>query len=195
MAEPHVVLASSSPRRLELLRRIGIEPEVRPTDVDESVRAGETPEDLVARLSRAKADAVRDVPAGALVVAADTVVVLGEQVLGKPAGPADAIDMLTDLSGAEHRVLTGVHVRCGGRSAGAVDVTVVRFRALDASEIEAYVATGEPLDKAGGYGIQGIGGMFVDSVHGSDTNVVGLPLATLVRLASDVGVELLPRRL
>jgi septum formation protein len=195
VAEPFVVLASASPRRLELLRRIGIEPEVRPADVDETTRSGERPDALVARLAEAKALAVGEVPDGVLVVAADTVVVLGAQVLGKPTDPAEATDMLTALSGIGHRVLTGVHVRCGNRSAGAVEATRVRFRPLGAAEIEAYVATGEPLDKAGGYGIQGIGGMFVDSIEGSDTNVVGLPLAALVRLASDVGVELLPRRL
>jgi septum formation protein len=193
VAEPHVVLASASPRRLELLRRIGIEPEVRPADVDEATRPGERPDALVARLAEAKALAVGDVPEGVLVVAADTVVVHGDQVLGKPTDPAEATDMLTALSGTDHRVLTGVHVRCGNRAAGAVEMTLVRFRPLSAAEIEAYVATGEPLDKAGGYGIQGVGGMFVTAIEGSDSNVVGLPLATLVRLAADVGVQLLPQ--
>ena len=193
VAEPRVVLASASPRRLELLRRIGIEPEVRPADVDETARDGEPPEELVARLARTKAEAVV-APGDALVVAADTVVVLGDRVLGKPSDRDDAREMLRALSGETHRVLTGVHVRIGDRDAAAVEVTEVRFRPLDLHEIDAYVATGEPLDKAGSYGIQGIAGMFVQSIDGSDTNVIGLPLATLVRLAADVGVELLPGR-
>jgi septum formation protein len=187
----HVVLASGSPRRLELLRRIGLAPEVRPTDVEERPLPGEAPEATVARLAAAKARAV-EAPPAALVVAADTEVVLDGAVLGKPADPADAATLLRALSGREHRVLTGVHVRCGDAEASAVEETVVRFRPLDEDEIAAYVATGEPADKAGGYGIQGAGGMFVDRIEGSDSNVVGLPLATVVGLARQVGVSLLP---
>lgn len=190
----HVVLASASPRRRELLLRIGVDAEVRVAGVDEEPGPGEAPSATVARLAAAKAAAV-DVPAGALVIAADTEVVLDGAVLGKPAGADEARAMLAALSGREHTVLTGVHVRCGGRQASAVEQTTVRFRALDAEEIEAYVASGEPLDKAGGYGIQGAGGMFVERIEGSDTNVVGLPLATVARLAADVGVRLLPSRI
>lgn len=188
---PVVVLASGSPRRLELLRRLGIDPEVRAADVDEAPHPGEAPPTTVARLAAAKARAV-DAPAGALVVAADTEVVLDGTVLGKPADDAEAAAMLRSLSGRDHTVLTGVHVRCDGREAAAVEETVVRFRDLHDDEIEAYVATGEPHDKAGGYGIQGAGGMFVERIEGSDTNVVGLPLATVVRLAADVGITVLP---
>jgi septum formation protein len=186
------VLASASPRRLDLLRRIGIQPVVRPADADESVLAGEAPAELVARLARMKAEAVRADP-GALVVAADTIVVLDGRILGKPADAEEARTALRSLSGATHRVLTGVHVRRDDRSAAGVEHTDVRFRPLTDLEIDAYVATGEPLDKAGAYGIQGTGGMFVEAIAGSDTNVVGLPLATLVRLAAEVGVDLLPR--
>lgn len=191
MAEPTVVLASASPRRLELLRRLGIEPVVRPSDADESPRAGEPPDAYVARLAAAKADAVAT-GVDVLVVAADTVVVVDDQALGKPAGPADAATMLRRLSDREHRVLTAVEVRCGARRAGAVEETTVRFRAISDEEIDAYVATGEPLDKAGGYGIQGAGGMFVEHINGSDSNVIGLPLATFVRLAAEVGAPILP---
>lgn len=188
---PPVVLASGSPRRLELLRRLGLDPEVRPADVDEAPLPGEAPAATVARLAAAKARAV-DGPADLLVIGADTEVVLDGDVLGKPADAAGAAALLRSLSGREHVVLTGVHVRFAGREAAAVEATVVRFRALRDDEIEAYVATGEPLDKAGGYGIQGAGGMFVERIEGSDTNVVGLPLATLVGLAAGVGVTLLP---
>lgn len=188
---PTVVLASGSPRRLELLRRLGLDPEVRVAAVDEALRPGEAPAATVARLAAAKARAV-EAPYGALVVAADTEVVLDGTVLGKPADDPEATAMLRSLSGREHVVLTGVHVRCGEREAAAVEETVVRFRGLGDDEVAAYVATGEPHDKAGGYGIQGAGGMFVERIEGSDTNVVGLPLATVVRLAAEVGVTLLP---
>jgi septum formation protein len=185
-----VVLASGSPRRLELLRRLGLDPEVRVAAVDETPLTGETPAETVARLARAKAHAVE--AGDALVVAADTEVVLDDTVLGKPADPAEATAMLRALSGRAHVVLTGVHVLAGDRESAAVEETVVCFRALSDEEIAAYVATGEPDDKAGGYGIQGAGGMFVERIEGSDTNVIGLPLATVVRLAGEVGVTLLP---
>ncbi len=193
MVEPTVVLASGSPRRAELLRRIGLDPVVRPADVDETPRPGETAAGLVARLARTKAEASRAAP-HEVVVAADTVVVLGESVLGKPRSSDDAAAMLEALSGRTHHVLTGVRVLLGDRHAAAVEETSVRFRTLSATEVAAYVATGEPLDKAGAYGIQGAGGMFVESITGSDSNVIGLPLATVVRLAAELGVELLPRR-
>jgi septum formation protein len=185
-----VVLASGSPRRLELLRRLGLDPEVRVAAVDETPLTGETPAETVARLARAKAHAVE--AGDALVVAADTEVVLDGTVLGKPADRAEATAMLRALSGRTHVVLTGVHVLAGDRESAAVEETLVCFRVLSDEEIAAYVATGEPDDKAGGYGIQGAGGMFVERIEGSDTNVIGLPLATVVRLAAEVGVTLLP---
>ena len=187
-----VVLASGSPRRLELLGRIGIEPVVRPADIDEAPQPGEAPEATVARLARTKARSVEHEP-GELVIAADTEVVLGDGVLGKPADAGAAAAMLRSLSGRAHRVITGVHVLHGDREAAAVEETVVHVRELSDAEVDAYVATGEPFGKAGGYAVQGAGGMFVDRLEGSDTNVVGLPLATVVRLAGEVGVTLLPR--
>lgn len=190
---PRVVLASASPRRRELLARLGIEPVVRPSDVDESTLPGEEPAAHVARLACAKARAAEH-DEHDLVIAADTEVVLDGAVLGKPADDAAATALLRSLSGRTHLVLTGVHVLHGDREASAVEVTEVRLRDLGDDEITAYVATGEPFDKAGGYGIQGAGGMFVERIDGSDSNVVGLPLATVVRLAREVGVTLLPRR-
>ena len=187
-----VVLASGSPRRLELVRRLGIEPVVRVADVDETPLSGEGPDETVARLARTKAHAV-DHGADDLVIAADTEVVLRDGVLGKPADAEAAVTMLRSLSGRDHRVVTGVHVRSGDREASAVEETIVHVRDLADAEIDAYVATGEPFGKAGAYAIQGAGGMFVMRIEGSDTNVIGLPLATVVRLAGDVGVALLPR--
>ena len=187
-----VVLASGSPRRLELLRRIGVEPAVRVADIDETPRPGEAPEAVVARLARTKAHAVERGPAD-LVIAADTEVVLDEAVLGKPDGDAGAAVMLRSLSGRSHRVITAVHVLHGDAEAAAVEATLVHVRPITDAEIDAYVATGEPFGKAGAYAIQGAGAMFVDRIEGSDTNVVGLPLATVVRLAAEVGVTLLPR--
>lgn len=187
-----VVLASGSPRRLELLRRIGLEPVVRVADIDETPQSEETPEGTVARLARAKAHAVERSDDD-LVVAADTEVVLDQRVLGKPADPAAATAMLRSLAGRSHCVVTGLHVLRGSTEAAAVEETTVHVRPLTHAEVDAYVATGEPFGKAGGYAIQGAGGMFVTHIEGSDTNVIGLPLATLVRLAADVGVNLLPR--
>lgn len=189
---PTVVLASGSPRRLELLRRIGVEPVVRPADIDETPRPDESPAATVARLARTKAHTVERAPAE-LVIAADTEVVLRDGVLGKPADADAAASMLRSLSGRAHRVITGVHVVCGDQEAAAVEETVVSVRDLTEAEIEAYVASGEPFGKAGAYAIQGAGAMFVERIEGSDTNVIGLPLATVVRLAADVGITLLPR--
>ncbi|HSP02122.1 MAG TPA: Maf family protein [Acidimicrobiales bacterium] len=187
-----VVLASGSPRRLELLRRIGVEPVVRPADIDETPGPDESPAATVARLARTKAHTVEHTPDD-LVVAADTEVVLRDAVLGKPADADAAAAMLRSLSGRAHRVVTGVHVVCGEREAAAVEETIVHVRELTDAEIDAYVATGEPFGKAGAYAIQGAGGMFVERIEGSDSNVIGLPLATVVRLAGDVGVTILPR--
>lgn len=174
-----LVLASASPRRRGLLDRMGLAHEVVPADIDETPRPGERPEALVARLAEAKATHVlRSSPATAgdlVVLAADTVVVIDGAVLGKPADAADAAGMLGSLSGRTHEVLTGVAVARPGSVVVVVERTAVTFGALDEGEIEAYVATGEPLDKAGAYGIQGRGGNFVTRIEGSYDNVVGLP--------------------
>lgn len=184
------MLASASPRRRDLLGRLGIDPDVRPADVDEAVRPGEAPADLVVRLARAKAAAV-DADPGDLVVAADTVVTVGTRVLGKPADRDDAAAMLASLSGREHHVVTGVAVRHRGVVHADLETTRVRFRELDDREIAWYVATGEPDDKAGAYGLQGAGAVLVREIRGSDTNVIGLPLVLLVTLARHLGVDLL----
>lgn len=186
-----VVLASGSPRRLSLLRTLGVEPTVRPADIDESLRERETPAKYVERLAREKASAVVGDAGDALVIAADTTVTIDGDILGKPADRDEARAMLTRLAGRAHQVLTGVCVARGARLLSAVVTTRVCFRPLDDEEIEWFVARDEPYDKAGGYGIQEAGGAFVAEIAGSESNVIGLPLAETVGLARDLDVELL----
>jgi septum formation protein len=184
-----LVLASASPRRALILRALGIAFRVRVSDVDEAARPGEAPPGLVVRLAREKAEVVareETLP----VLGADTVVVSEGAVLGKPASPAEAARMLRALSGREHDVLTGLCLVAGGRAFGGVDRTAVRFAALSEAEIEAYVETGEPMDKAGAYHIDGRGAWFVESVTGSPSNVAGLPIRLLRALAGEAGVDL-----
>jgi len=185
---PRLVLASQSPRRRELLVQIGIPLEVRPAHADESILPGETPHRYVLRVAREKARAV----AGEIVLGADTAVVLGAEVLGKPRDGEDARRMLRALSGTVHEVLTGVCVRRSepALELDAVVATKVRFARLSPGEIDWYIATGEPLDKAGAYAIQGSGGAFVLSVEGSVSNVVGLPLAETADLLRRAGFPL-----
>ncbi len=185
-----LVLASQSPRRRELLSALGIPLEVRPAATDESLLAGERPRDYVARVAREKARAVP----GPVVLAADTAVVLGQVVLGKPRDAEDAAHMLRTLSGERHHVLTAVCVRRND-PAHALErevlvSTEVRFRALSDDQIRWYVETGEPLDKAGAYALQGLGGALVDGVTGSVSAVVGLPLAEALELLAEVGFPL-----
>jgi len=187
---PRLVLASQSPRRRELLAGLGFELDVRPANADETQRAGETPAEYVLRVARDKARAVP----GDVVLGADTAVVVKGIVLGKPADPADARRMLRTLSGEAHEVLTGVCVR---RNAGALGVeldtvvtTEVRFARLTSAQIEWYVSTGEPLDKAGAYALQGAGGVFVEAVEGSVSNVIGLPLGETLQLLRRAGLPL-----
>lgn len=201
-----LILASQSPRRIELMREAGFEPEVIPADIDETARPGETPFALVGRLSVAKATSVAQAAArpGDIVVAADTIVTVDGEALGKPADDADARAMLRRLSGRTHQVATGVCLLKQGAPAVApaaapgataadevtsetlcdqfTAVTDVTFYDLTAAEIDAYVATGEPADKAGAYGIQGAGGrLLVRGIDGDFYNVVGLPVAEVVR--------------
>jgi septum formation protein len=187
---PPVVLASASPRRLDLLRQIGIEPVVEPADVDETLDDGVDVAAAVAGLAAAKARAVAGNHPGerVLVLGADTLVVLDGEPLGKPTDQAEAREMLGRLSGREHQVMTGVAITdaATGRDVGGVETTVVRFRALSAAEIDAYVATGEPLDKAGAYGIQGGAAAFVDQLTGDHSNVVGLPLSLVEQLLDEI---------
>jgi septum formation protein len=189
---PRLVLASASPRRAELLAAIGARFAVHPADIDESTRPLEPAPDYVARLARAKAAAVY-MP-GTVVVAADTTVVVDDEILGKPADAPGARSMLARLAGRAHEVHTGVAVAVTAETPGegptvvhTVVTTHVWFGDLNDETIDWYVATGEPLDKAGAYGIQGIGGMFVQYLHGSYQNVVGLPLADLDELLDEVG--------
>lgn len=173
-----LVLASASPRRRRLLDRLGLDPIVRPSDADETWPAGETVGRAAEIVALRKARAV-EVP-GAVVLAADTVVVLDGQILGKPASPAVAHDTLRQLSGRTHRVVTGLALRYADREHLAHETTAVTFGTLSDAEIAAYVAGGSPLDKAGAYGIQDdAGALFVDRIEGDYFNVVGLPLRRL----------------
>jgi septum formation protein len=190
-----VILASSSPRRRELLASVGIDFEVIPSNVPEQHRPGEAPEEYVARLSRDKAAVVSERHPKRWIIAADTTVLLDDQLLEKPVDAADAARMLGTIAGRTHVVYTGVTLQNGER--GHRDTRVaeseVRMLSLERSDIEWYVQTGEPLDKAGAYAVQGIGAMFIDSIHGSYTNVVGLPLALLFQMMRKAGIDPLRR--
>jgi nucleoside triphosphate pyrophosphatase len=183
-----LVLASASPRRADLLRRAGFTFDVMPAEVDESPRPGETPGEYVLRLASEKADAAAARACGAIVIGADTTVAIGDEILGKPSSDADAIAMLTRLSGRMHEVMTGVCVRRNGWSRRGVETTKVFFRVLSPDEIRAYVATGEPRDKAGAYAVQGGASRFVERLEGSHSNVVGLPLRRLGDMLRECGL-------
>ena len=183
-----LVLASASPRRAKLLTSAGIYFEVQAADVDETPIPGESPEDLVQRLSVSKAEAVLKAYPGKVVLAADTVVEHDGEILGKPAGASQAMEMLQSLSGDTHEVMTGFTL-CfpGGRTLTQVVITEVEFRELSADEMQTYVDSGEPLDKAGAYGIQAGAAGFVKEIRGSYTNVVGLPLAEVLEVLCNTG--------
>jgi septum formation protein len=186
-----IVLASASPRRSELLEQIRIPFRVIPSDTDERMLANETAEDHTVRLSCDKALEVarRQAVVGRWFIGSDTVVVLDCAVLGKPADATTARAMLTSLSGRDHRVISGyaVHDRDSGRTISAAVVTKVFFKELTSREIEGYIATGEPFDKAGAYAIQGIGSFMVPRIEGSYTNVVGLPLCEIIAALEELG--------
>ena len=190
-----IILASQSPRRRELLGRMGIENFlVRPAQGEELFDPTLTPAQLVESLSRQKAE---EISAGAgpedLIIAADTVVSIDGRVLGKPRDREDAAAMLAALSGREHTVYTGVTVRRGGETVTEHEATAVRFRPLTEGEIADYVATGEPMDKAGAYGIQDYGALLVEGISGDYFNVVGLPVCRLGRILTRFGVDPLAR--
>jgi septum formation protein len=187
---PALVLASSSPRRRELLASLGLTFSVRHADVDESLLPSESAFDAAERLARAKAERVAAEALDALVVAADTLVVLEGATLGKPRDRADVRRMLSALAGRTHEVVTGVACARGGRVVSGRETTRVVLAPMTPAEIEVYAASGEPDDKAGAYALQGIGGLFVERVEGSPSNVVGLPVRLLYRLASELGVDL-----
>jgi septum formation protein len=181
-----LVLASQSPRRKDLLSAAGLTFTVRVPEIPEVRRVGESPRDYVERLAREKALAVAANP-GEIILAADTTVVVDDEVLEKPSSPGDAVRMLRLLSGREHEVMTGVCLRSPGALASGVEVTRVRFVPLTEDEIAGYVASGEPMDKAGAYAIQGLASKFIDRVEGCYFNVVGLPVARVYRMLKEAG--------
>jgi septum formation protein len=186
-------LASSSPRRREILEALGLEFTVASVDVVEVLEAGESAEQMVLRLAVAKA-AAAEVEATRVVIGSDTAVVLGDEVLGKPAGRDDAIAMLLKLSGRRHCVLTGVAVRGPHGVQTALSSTEVLFREISQDEALAYWQSGEPLDKAGAYGIQGRGGVFVAAISGSYSGVMGLPVYETSQLLRAAGIDILLQR-
>ncbi len=190
---PRIVLGSQSPRRRDLLSLIGIPHTVRPADIDESVRPGELPLVCVERLAREKADRIASTEVRGddhtVIITADTIVVIDDRILNKPIDREDAGGMLHALQGRTHHVHTAVCVARDARRATDVASVRVRFRSLSAREIDAYIATGEPMDKAGAYGIQGYGATIVDHIDGDFFAVMGLPLVMLVRLLGQIGVR------
>lgn len=187
----HIILGSSSPRRRELMSRAGFEFTVKTSNAQESYDPSLSPAQIAASLARLKAEAVAQSlgaqdAQGALVVGADTIVALGNTIYGKPADAADACRMLGELSGKTHQVITGVCIVDGDEVRTFAEETDVTFRALSTAEIEAYVADGEPMDKAGAYGIQGEGGKLVDHIDGDFDNVVGLPIKRLAPMLEEL---------
>jgi septum formation protein len=176
-----LVLASRSPRRAELLRAAGIEFTVRSVEIDETPRAGEVPRDYVLRLAAEKARAI-EADEGEVVLAADTTVVLGTEIMGKPVDAADATRMLRALAGQKHKVITGVFLKRGAYLMGDIATTNVWMAPVSDAEIADYVASGEPVDKAGAYAIQGLASRFIERISGSYSNVVGLPIALVYRM-------------
>ncbi len=192
------MLASGSPRRAQLLARLGLSPVVRPADVDETPHEDESADALVLRLAGAKAAASATRPSTTMgrgnaevVLAADTVVVLDGRILGKPRDEEHAATMLAALSGRTHQVMTGLAVHADGHLLTELVTTQVAFRSLTDRELAWYLSTGEGVDKAGGYALQGAGAVLVERVEGSDTNVIGLPLAQTVALLAQAGFDAL----
>lgn len=191
MSARSLILASASPRRRELLAQLGLNFRVLPSAFDEASEQAAAPHDLAAALAVGKARAVAAGLQSGLVIGADTIVVRDDQVLGKPIDDADAARMLELLSGGWHQVLTGIAVidAASGDCRSAVESTGVRFRELTPADIAAYVASGEPIDKAGAYAIQGLASLFIEGIDGCYFNVVGLPLFRLGTLLQEFGVE------
>jgi septum formation protein len=185
--EVPVVLASQSPRRRQLLSLIGIEHDVQPANIDETYFPGEQPRAHALRLAREKAEAI--VAPGAVTIASDTIVILDGEILGKPADALEARSTLRRLSGRVHKVITAVAVRWRGQIVADAEEVDVTFRLLSDADIAAYVETGEPMDKAGAYGIQGFGATIVERVEGDYFAVMGLPLNRLTRLLESLGLE------
>ena len=187
-----IILASKSPRRAELMQQIGLPFTVCPADADESVTPELSPAEAVAEISKRKALAVRKIrDAGDVIVACDTVVALDHRIFGKPHTAEEAEAMLHLLSGRTHSVFSGLTVCCGTAVTSAVECTDVTFRTLSDAEITAYVKSGEPMDKAGAYGIQGLGAVLVERIAGDYFNVVGLPLCRLAQMLCPFGIRIL----
>jgi len=195
LVEPRIVLASASPRRARLLEQIGLAYQVWPSSVNEETTGVDNPSRLAAVLALQKAEWVARRAGRGVVLGADTVVAMGRVILGKPRDEAHAIEMLTMLSGQTHQVLTGVALVEAetGRALVEVEETLVTFRHLHQGEILAYVQSGEPADKAGGYGIQGLGAVLVERIEGCYSNVVGLPLARLTRMLQHFDIHVLAK--
>lgn len=190
MAAPPLVLASASPRRQEMLRLVGVRFVIQHGNVDEAPLAGEAPEDYALRLSEAKARAVAGLHPGRWVLGADTIVTIDGELLGKPATRDEARCMIRKLSGREHTVITAFTL-CNSEQAEVIRRAVasqVRFKHVPDDEVEWYVATDEPYDKAGGYAVQGKASFLVSGIHGSYTNVVGLPLCEVVEALKELGL-------
>lgn len=186
----NIILASGSPRRKELLTQMGLSFRVLCSDVDETVDQTLPPDEQVRLISRRKADATAELAGSEdLIVAADTVVALEGAVMGKPHSRTEAVEMLTRLSGKTHEVYTGFTLRRGERTLTRAECTAVTFRDLTGEEIEAYVETAEPMDKAGAYGIQGLGAMLVSGIRGDYFNVMGLPVCALGQALGEFGVQ------
>ena len=185
----NLILASQSPRRKELLDLFHLPFEIRVADIDETMDSRKSPFDEVARVSRAKAQAIPR-EEGDVVIAADTIVVCSGQVLGKPRDAADAMRMLSLLSGRDHQVMTGMTVLRGEKCVSCTEVTDIHFRTLSEKEIRNYVATGEPMDKAGSYGIQGGAALFAEKMVGDYYNVMGLPVCRLGMILKEIAPEL-----
>ncbi|MFB0919477.1 MAG: Maf family protein [Oscillospiraceae bacterium] len=189
----NIVLASASPRRRELMTMLGVKDfKVLPAEGDEIIEEEMTPAEAVCALSHAKADEVsKKCSPTDIIIAADTIVVLDGDILGKPSNKSDAFSMLTLLSGRAHSVFTGVTVIQGEKVFTEFERTLVRFRDISEREMEAYIETGEPMDKAGSYGAQGIGALFIEGIEGDFFNVMGLPLCRLSKMLEQLGVYLL----
>ena len=190
---PVLQLASTSPRRQEILRSLGLTFTVMAVEIDESRLEGETPQQMVLRLAANKAAAAVSADSQ-LVIGADTIVVLGDRVLGKPRGMDDAVEMLMKLSGRSHTVLSGVALWSPTGITSALSQTEVRFREIGRDEARAYWHSGEPCDKAGSYAIQGRGGTFVAAISGSYSGVVGLPVYELAELLGNAGIEVVKKQ-
>jgi len=191
-ADNRILLASASPRRAQLLQQIGVEFEVLAVDIDESLRAGEAPRDYVQRLALEKArQGYRQQRNAVPVLGSDTIVMVDEHILGKPTDKDDALAMLSLLSGRQHQVLTAVAMVDGEKSRCLTSVSQVYFSALSEAEMQAYWDSGEPADKAGAYGIQGLAGQFIERLDGSYSGVMGLPLFETAQLLKEFGIVIM----